>query len=258
MAVTAKLRRLLAFIPCVQPGLPIALMGIGGSTFSREELEVYESCTCLSSAEVLELYSKFQELGGQRAKDGTDETTIRGQDGHLRLAVPDIEATTTTKDEGLLATKEAIISQPELRNNPFKARLCEIFTSLEPSHPHYGALTFDEFVDLYNVMSPRAPKEDKMQTAFRLYDYDGNGYLTPEDILELLKQLSTTPKGRELLDEKELHEIVERVMRDCTLYTPHAAGQPPSMPTTPHPRHTHLTPTSHLASLALRRRHRWQ
>ena len=196
-------------------------MGIGGSAFSREELAVYEECTCLSSAEILELYAKFKDLGGSRSKDESDEKVVRGAGAALRLSVPDMEgggATSSTKGEsGLLATKQAICEQSELRNNPFRFRLCEIFTSMDPNSPHYGALSFDEYVDLYNVMSPRASKEDKMKTAFRLYDYDGNGYLTPEDITELLKQLSTTPKGRELLTEKEVHDIVERVMRDCDI-----------------------------------------
>ena len=39
-------------------------MGGGGSkpVFSSEELDVYESCTCLSSAEILLLFAKFQKL----------------------------------------------------------------------------------------------------------------------------------------------------------------------------------------------------
>ena len=49
----------------------------------------------------------------------------------------------------------------------------------------WGDLSFDEFVDLYNVMSPRATKEVKTQTAFRIYDFDANGYLTADDIAQL-------------------------------------------------------------------------
>ena len=196
-------------------------MGIGASAFTRAELEVYEECTCLTAAEIIELYAKFKSLGGKRAKDEADEKVVRGAGGEARLSMSNVEAggaTSTTKaDDGLLATKQAICDQAELRNNPFRFRLCEIFTSCDAKDPHYGALSFDEYVDLYNVMSPRAPKEDKMKTAFRLYDYDGNGYLTPDDITALLKQLSTTPKGRDLLTEKEMHEIVERVMRDCDI-----------------------------------------
>jgi calcium and integrin-binding protein 1 len=66
-------------------------------------------------------------------------------------------------------------------------------------------------------MSPRASKEVKMQTAFRLYDYDNDGYLMPSDIAELLKAVSTTKAGKELLVAKEVTEITEAVMRDCDI-----------------------------------------
>ena len=89
---------------------------------------------------------------------------------------------------------------------------------MRAGYPQYGDLTFDEYVDLYNVMSPRASKEIKMQTAFRLYDYDANGYLTAEDITALLKQISTPPgKKKPLLEESEMHDVVDRVMRDCDI-----------------------------------------
>ena len=48
-------------------------MGGSASTFSQEELDVYEACTCLSGAEILELYEKFTDLGGVRKKDAADE-----------------------------------------------------------------------------------------------------------------------------------------------------------------------------------------
>ena len=35
-------------------------MGVGASVFSREDLEVYEACTCLSSAEILELHENVR------------------------------------------------------------------------------------------------------------------------------------------------------------------------------------------------------
>ena len=191
-------------------------------SFTREELEVYEACTCLSGAEILALHDKFVALGGVRVQDEADEKVVRGAGAHLRLTMPDVEtgneATSSTSTRVSQPVKKAAVAgQSELRNNPFKERLCEIFSSFDPADSRFGDLTFDEFVDLYNVMSPRASKEVKMQTAFRLYDYDGNGYLTAEDITELVKTLSTTQKARELLTEREIHDVVDRVMRDCEL-----------------------------------------
>merc|ERR1711939_1006774 len=85
------------------------------------------------------------------------------------------------------------------------------------SDPNYGDLSFDEFVDLYNVMSARAKVDVKMLTAFRIYDYDGNGYLTIEDVMELVKMISTPPKKDPLLEPKEMQDICDRVMRDCDI-----------------------------------------
>ena len=64
-----------------------------------------------------------------------------------------------------------------------------------------------------------------MQTAFRLYDFDGNGYLTPPDIESLIqciavetrKSLLSSDKVTNHLQASEVTEIVERVMRDCDI-----------------------------------------
>ena len=85
----------------------------------------------------------------------------------------------------------------------------------------WGNLSFDEYVDMYNCLSPRASKEVKMQTAFRMYDFDDNGYLTNEDLEWLVRTLATPPprkSGEErpcLFAQDEMNDIVERVMRDC-------------------------------------------
>ena len=61
-------------------------MGVGSSTFRREDLEVYEACTCLSGAEILELYEKFTDLGGVREADDETEKIVRGAGAALRLS----------------------------------------------------------------------------------------------------------------------------------------------------------------------------
>lgn len=191
-------------------------MGSGHSVFRREDLEVYEACTCLSSAEVLELYEKFTDLGGQKEQDEESENFARGPGAALQVS-QDVE-TGAEQKKGVKVKMAKVIDQPELRNNPFRERLCQIFTS-EPrtSKDTYGDLSFDEFVDLYNCMSPRASKEVKTQTAFRLYDFDGNGYLTREDIADLLKLIATMKNAKVLLTDDEIKDIVDRVMRDCDI-----------------------------------------
>ena len=62
-------------------------MGGQQSTLEREELEVYESCTCLSGAEILELLQKFEEMGGMRVSEVDSEKMVKGTGSHLRLSV---------------------------------------------------------------------------------------------------------------------------------------------------------------------------
>ena len=56
-----------------------------------------------------------------------------------------------------------------------------------------------------------------MQTAFRMFDFDQNGYLTVSDLNELLMTIAT-PKGKPCLMKKaEIESVCERVMRDCDI-----------------------------------------
>jgi len=191
-------------------------MGAGPSSpdFKLAELEVYEACTCLSAAEILELHEKFTDIGGVREKDDESEKALRGADVRASIAME--QETGAGSSTGAKATMASVCGQSELKNNPFRFRLCQMFSSEPRNSPTFGDLSFDEYVDLYHAMSPRASLETKMQTAFRLYDYDGNNYLTEEDIAQCLRDISTTPK-KQLLTETEIKEVVERVMRDCDI-----------------------------------------
>jgi len=182
-------------------------MGVGASSgqFTSEELEEYEAVTCLAGSEVIDLHGKFVALGGVKASAG------EGADDAETGGVP-----SSAKKVPL----SAMLETEELKNNPFGRRLCEVFSTEPAFSPTWGDLAFDEFVDMYSCLSPRATKEVKMQTAFRMYDFDNNGYLTTEDLEWLLKTLSTPPpkKGKErscLFKPEEINDIVERVMRDC-------------------------------------------
>jgi hypothetical protein len=199
-------------------------MGASSSAFTREELDIYEACTCLTSVEINKLQSKFTALCGASAKEVKMDS----------LAMEGGKVT-----PGVRAKIDDIVGQEEFANNPLARRLCKIFSS-EPS----GDLSFDEYVDLYNVLSPRASLEVKMQAAFRMYDLDDNGFLTTDDLAGMLQTIATPPpKGKKvydcLLTDNEVQEVVNRVMRDCTrktaprLVTPrsiHGVAPPPSLP----------------------------
>ena len=48
--------------------------------------------------------------------------------------------------------------------NPFKDRICEVFSSSQD-----GDMTFEDFLDMMSVFSENAPKNVKVEYAFRIY-----------------------------------------------------------------------------------------
>ena len=48
--------------------------------------------------------------------------------------------------------------------NPFKDRICEVFSSSDD-----GNMTFEDFLDMMSVFSDSAPKNVKVEYAFRIY-----------------------------------------------------------------------------------------
>lgn len=60
--------------------------------------------------------------------------------------------------------KEDIEQLDELRENPFKRRICEAF-----SRDGQGNLTFEDFLDFLSVFSEQAPREIKVFYAFKIY-----------------------------------------------------------------------------------------
>jgi len=63
---------------------------------------------------------------------------------------------------------------PELKENPFRKRICKVFSVDDNS----GNLTFDQFVNLFSVFSEKAPREMKVQFAFKIYGNSSNSLLS--------------------------------------------------------------------------------
>lgn len=57
-----------------------------------------------------------------------------------------------------------MFSYPELGANPFRDRICRIFSS-----NHDGDCTFEDFLDMMSVFSENAPRNVKAEHAFRIY-----------------------------------------------------------------------------------------
>lgn len=79
----------------------------------------------------------------------------------------------------------------EIENNPFKEDLIRIFNTDTEKHDRPGGpwLSFYDFVDMMNVLSERAPAELKADYAFRLYDMNGDGKITEDDVEVVVEKL---------------------------------------------------------------------
>lgn len=63
---------------------------------------------------------------------------------------------------------EQILSLPELKANPFKERICKVFST----SPTRDSLSFEDFLDLLSVFSDTATPDIKSHYAFRIFGKD--------------------------------------------------------------------------------------
>ncbi|KAK2709415.1 troponin C, isoallergen Bla g 6.0101-like isoform X1 [Artemia franciscana] len=74
-----------------------------------------------------------------------------------------------------------------------------------------GELEFDEFVQLsakFLIEEDEVETQKELKEAFRLYDKEGNGYITTQTLRDILRELD------DKLTEDELDEIIEEIDED--------------------------------------------
>ncbi|KAK8383640.1 hypothetical protein O3P69_015834 [Scylla paramamosain] len=92
---------------------------------------------------------------------------------------------------------------PELKENPFRRRVCEVFGE-SPD----GGLTFEQFLEMFSVFSESSPRDVKATYAFRVYDFDGDGFLGEADLGEVVRHLT-----HDLLSAEEYATIVSKDLK---------------------------------------------
>ncbi|NWV67315.1 CIB2 protein, partial [Malurus elegans] len=84
--------------------------------------------------------------------------------GRYYEMAPNVVPMDYTKDPDVKLPMQLIINMPELKENPFKERIVESF-----SEDGEGSLSFNDFVDMFSVLSEMAPRELKAIYAFKIY-----------------------------------------------------------------------------------------
>jgi serine/threonine-protein phosphatase 2B regulatory subunit len=89
---------------------------------------------------------------------------------------------------------------PELAMNPLVPRIVAVFDSVN----------FRQFVNNLGVFGPNGSVEDKIEFAFRIYDVDGDGFVSEDDLEAVLKMMV----GDNIVDDS-LHRVIRQVFSDA-------------------------------------------
>merc|ERR1712062_26030 len=150
-------------------------MGNQQASFSAEQIEQYQDCTFFTKKEILKLHNRFRELN------------------------PSVIPQNMQTDEAMTATltPDGATKMTELKENPFANRILEVF-----SEDSTGHVSFNNFVDMFNVFSEHAPRDLKAYYAFKIYDMDNDGYISMSDLNDTLRCLT-----REELSKEEINLV---------------------------------------------------
>lgn len=148
--------------------------------FTEQELEDYQELTYFTKKEILHVYKRFSLL---------DKEAVGGNK-NARLS------------------KETVMQLPELKVNPFKDRICHVFSSEDD-----GNMSFEDFLDMMSVFSDNAPKNVKVEYAFRIYDFDGDDVISVDDLKEVIDRLT----GDKKLTEEDMNQLVNNIFDEADL-----------------------------------------
>lgn len=155
-------------------------MGNSQSIFTEEELADYKELTYLTKTEILHVHRRFTQLNKEAVK--------------------------MSKNAKL--SQEDIVKIPELKVNPFKDRICKVFSSSRD-----GDMTFEDFLDMMSVFSVEAPKQVKVDCAFKIYDFDEDDMISMDDLMEVINRLT----GSQKLEKDEVQLLAENIMKEADL-----------------------------------------
>ncbi|KRX09822.1 hypothetical protein PPERSA_02694 [Pseudocohnilembus persalinus] len=96
---------------------------------------------------------------------------------------------------------EEFLKLPELSQNPLVRRVVSIFDKNND-----GSISFEEFVEGLSQLYSN-DDEVKLRFAFKVYDIDGDGFITNGELYDVLKMMVGTN-----LNEVQLQQLVDRTI----------------------------------------------
>ncbi|CAK7297598.1 Calcium and integrin-binding family member 4 [Vulpes lagopus] len=96
-------------------------------------------------------------------------------------------------------TTDQVSSLPALRVNPFRDRICKVFS-------HNNVFSFEDVLGMASVFSEQACPSLKIEYAFRIYDFNENGFIDEEDLQRIvLRLLNSDDVSEDLLTDLTNH-----------------------------------------------------
>ncbi|XP_001363940.1 calcium and integrin-binding protein 1 isoform X1 [Monodelphis domestica] len=165
-------------------------MGSSTSQLSKELLSEYQELTFLTKQEILLAHKTFIELLPPESQNVVDSLTAQVS------RVP----------------TEKVLTLPELKANPFKDRICRVFSTA----PEKDSLSFEDFLDLLSVFSDAATPDIKSHYAFRIFDFDDDGTLNKEDLKQLVNRLTGTEEDTQL-SPSEMNQLIQNILEESDI-----------------------------------------
>uniref|UniRef100_A0A4W5JB63 Calcium and integrin binding 1 (calmyrin) n=1 Tax=Hucho hucho TaxID=62062 RepID=A0A4W5JB63_9TELE len=160
-------------------------MGTTASQLRKDLLSEYQELTFLTKQEIILAHKRFSEL---LSKEDRNLPTPR---------VP----------------MEKVLSLPELKSNPFRKRICHVFSTSDMKD---GSLTFEDFLDLLSAFSDSATLEIKSHYAFRIFDFDDDGTLDGGDLEKLVNCLTGETDDTRLTTE-EMRQLISNILEESDI-----------------------------------------
>ncbi|GAB1605334.1 calcium and integrin-binding protein 1-like [Argonauta hians] len=158
-------------------------MGNSNTALNHDELEAYQELTFFTRRDILNVYDRYKMLAGNKEID---------------------------RDTRL--DQKTICQLPELKVNPFKDRICQVFSSQND-----GSLTFEDFLDMMSVFSDNAPRNVKVNYAFRIYDFGNKNMITSQDLKEIIQRITMPDASSDRLDDESLQLLIDNIMEESDL-----------------------------------------
>ncbi|XP_028352967.1 calcium and integrin-binding family member 4 isoform X1 [Physeter macrocephalus] len=92
---------------------------------------------------------------------------------------------------------------PHPQVNPFRDRICRVFS-------HNDVFSFEDVLGMASVFSEQACPSLKIEYAFRIYDFNENGFIDEEDLQRIiLRLLNSDDVSEDLLTDLTSHVLNE-------------------------------------------------